>query len=52
MVVNSAGEATSLISQAARGTDIAPTIKTKQGALVRIFVARDLDFTKVGPARP
>ena len=52
VVVNSAGEATSLISQAARGTDIAPTIKTKQGALVRIFVARDLDFTKVGPARP
>ncbi len=52
VVVNSTGEATSLITQAARGTDIAPTIKTKQGALVRIFVARDLDFTKVGPARP
>lgn len=52
VVVNSAGGATSLIGQAARGTDIPPTIKTPQGALVRIFVARDLDFTKVGAARP
>ena len=52
IVVNSTNEATSLITQAARGTDIPPTIKTRQGALVRIFVARDLDFTAVGPVRP
>ena len=51
IVVNSTSEATSLVSQAARGNDIPPTIKTNQGALVLIFVARDLDFTTVGPAR-
>lgn len=51
IIVNSSSEATSLLTQAARGNDIPPTIKTDQGALVRIFVARDLDFTAVGPAR-
>ena len=51
IVVNSTNEATSLVSQAARGNDIPPTIKTNQGALVLIFVARDLDFTTVGAAR-
>ena len=51
IVVNSSNEATSLISQAGRSNDIPPTIKTNQGALVLIFVARDLDFTAVGPAR-
>jgi type IV secretory pathway VirB10-like protein len=51
IVVNSTNEANSLITQAARGTDIPPTIKTNQGELVKIFVARDLDFTSVGPAR-
>lgn len=50
VIVNSTNEATSLAGQASRGTDIAPTIKTRQGALVRIFVARDLDFSAVGPA--
>ena len=49
VVVSSASDATSLAGQATHGTDIAPTIKTPQGATVRIFVARDLDFSAVGP---
>ena len=28
-----------------------PTIKVKQGVAITVFVARDLDFTAVGPAR-
>ena len=32
-------------------TPISPTIKVPQGSPIRIFVARDLDFTPVGPAR-
>jgi type IV secretory pathway VirB10-like protein len=52
VIVSSTNEATSLLTQSLRNTDIPPTIKTKQGALVRIFVARDLDFTGVGPSRP
>jgi len=51
IIVNSAGEASSLASQATRSEDIPPTITTRQGAAVRIFVARDLDFTRVGPPR-
>jgi type IV secretory pathway VirB10-like protein len=49
VIVSSTNEATSLAGQASKGNDIAPTIKTQQGALVRIFVARDLDFSTVGP---
>ena len=50
IIVGSAGQATSLANQATQGTDIPPTITTRQGASIRIFVARDLDFTQVGPA--
>ena len=51
VVVSTSSEATNLAGQALKGNDIPPTIKTQQGALVLIFVARDLDFTAVGPAR-
>lgn len=51
IIVGSAGEAASLARQAGRTDDIPPTITTRQGANVRIFVARDLDFSVVGPAR-
>jgi type IV secretory pathway VirB10-like protein len=51
ILVGSAGQASSLASQAGQNNDIPPTITTRQGAPVRIFVARDLDFSRVGPAR-
>ncbi|MDQ3245555.1 MAG: type VI secretion protein, partial [Pseudomonadota bacterium] len=51
IIVGSAGEAASLARQAGQTDDIPPTITTRQGANVRIFVARDLDFSLVGPAR-
>ena len=51
VVVSSASEASNLASQAGRSADIPPTITTRQGARVRIFVARDLDFSRVGAVR-
>jgi type IV secretion system protein VirB10 len=51
VIVTSSSEASGLASQASRDLDIPPTIKTPQGASVRIFVARDLDFTRVGPIK-
>ena len=50
VIVGTTNEATSLATQALQGNDIPPTIKTNQGALVRVFVARDLDFSTVGPS--
>jgi type IV secretion system protein VirB10 len=49
--VGSAGQASSLAAQATQSNDIPPTITTRQGATIRVFVARDLDFRGVGPAR-
>ena len=51
IIVGSAGQASYLASQASQSSDIPPTITTRQGAAVRIFVARDLDFSRVGPAQ-
>ncbi len=51
VIVGSASQATGLASQATQSADIPPTITTRQGATVRIFVARDLDFSRVGPAQ-
>ena len=51
ILVGSAGQASSLATQASQSNDIPPTITTRQGATVRIFVARDLDFSRVGPAQ-
>jgi len=51
ILVGSANQASSLASQATQSPEIPPTITTRQGAKVRVFVARDLDFTRVGPVR-
>jgi type IV secretion system protein VirB10 len=50
IIVGTAGEASALANQAAQDLDIPPTITTRQGTAVRIFVAQDLDFSAVGPA--
>ena len=47
-VILNSNDAGSLAGSVTQGKDIPPTIKTQQGALVRIFVARDLDFSGVG----
>lgn len=51
IIIGSAGQATALANQAVGDNQIPPTIMAPQGSAVRIFVARDLDFTRVGPVR-
>lgn len=49
VIVGTTNQATGLANEASNSLSIPPTIRTPQGANVRIFVARDLDFTGVGP---
>jgi type IV secretion system protein VirB10 len=48
IVIGSAQQATTLAGSAFSPASIPPTIKVPQGAPIRIFVARDLDFTAAG----
>jgi len=50
IAIGSPGQATAAASLV-QPENIPPTIKVPQGESIRIFVARDLDFSAVGPAR-
>ena len=53
VVIGSSSDASSLAGAASAFSpqNISPTIKVLQGTAIRIFVARDLDFTPVEPDR-
>ncbi|CAN5308027.1 type IV secretion system protein VirB10 [soil metagenome] len=51
VVIGSSGDAAGLAASAIGPKDIPPTIKVDQGSPIRIFVARDLDFSTVQKPR-
>jgi type IV secretion system protein VirB10 len=51
VVIGSSTQATALGASALLPAAISPTIKVPQGAPIRIFVARDLDFSSVGAVK-
>jgi type IV secretory pathway VirB10-like protein len=51
VVIGSNTDAAALGASVTSPTAISPTIKVPQGSPIRIFVARDLDFSPVGAAR-
>ena len=52
IIIGSAQDAIGLGALAARPATVSPTIKVSQGAPVRIFVAKDLDFSSVPDLTP
>lgn len=52
IVIGSTRDASSVAASALAPSNISPTIKVQQGAPIRIFVARDLDFSGVGGSTP
>jgi type IV secretory pathway VirB10-like protein len=52
IIIGSTTDATNVAATALqKDQNVGPTVKTPQGTPIRIFVARDLDFFSVGPAK-